>query len=88
MNLFCMTLCVAKLNEWDDSEFGVSCRKKSGEKEGWTRESVVLILSDRLDENVTQWIEVSSRLIWVKVKFGVERWASVYNVVVLEDLNV
>ena len=56
-----------------ETDFGVVSGRKSFVEEGWAREGVVLLLSDRLAGGVTEW-KVSSRLMWVKVKLGIERW--------------
>ena len=72
-----LALSETKLKGTGECDFGVVNGRKSGVEEGWAREGVVLILSDRLASSVTEWKEVSSRLMWVKVKLGVERWAFV-----------
>ena len=53
-----------------ECDFGVVCGRKSGVEEGWACEGVVLLLGDRLAGGVAKWKEVSSRLMWVKVKLG------------------
>ena len=72
-----LALSVTKLKGEGESDFGVVSGKKSGVEEGWAREGVVLLLSDRLAGGVTEWKEVSSRLMWVNVKLGIERWVFV-----------
>ena len=72
-----LALSETKLKGKGECEFGAVSGRKSGVEEGRAREGVVLILSDRLASSVTEWKEVSPRLMWVKVKLGVERWAFV-----------
>ena len=73
-----LALSETKLKGTGECDFGVVNGRKSGVEEGWAREGVVLILSDRLASSVTEWKEVSSRLMWVKVKLGVERWVKYF----------
>lgn len=54
-------------------ESATSVRRAAGR----AREGVALLLSKRLAENVTEWMEVSSRLICVKLKLDVDWWAVV-----------
>ena len=46
-----------------ECDFGVVSGRKSSVEEGWAREGVVLLLSDRLTGGATEWEEVSSRLL-------------------------
>ena len=70
-------LSETKFKGTGECEFGVINGRQSSVEEGWAREDVMIVFSDRLASNVTEWKEVSSRLMWVKVKLGVERWAFV-----------
>ena len=72
-----LALSETKLKGVDEGDFGVANGRKSGVEEVWAPEGVVLILSDRLTSSVTEWKEVSSRLMWVSVKLRVERRAFV-----------
>ena len=49
-----------------------------GEVVGRAREGVALLLSGRLMRCVVEWKEVSSRLMWVRVKIERERELGVY----------
>ena len=49
----------------------------SGVERGRARKSVALLLSERMVNNVVEWKEVSSRLMWVGVRMGRECWAFV-----------
>ena len=46
----------------------------SGVAAGRAREGVALLLSGRLMRCIVDWKEVSSRLMWVRVKIERERW--------------
>ena len=58
-------------------KFGDVLGRVSGVRSGRAREGVALLLSDRVNERVIEWKEVSSRLMWVKVKWGCEMWVFV-----------
>lgn len=63
-----LALSETKLQGRVKCEFDEVSRRKSGGQEGF-----VLILRDRLASNVAECKEVSSRVMWVKVKLGIER---------------
>ena len=69
-----LALSETKLKGRGECDFGAVCGRKSGVEEGWAREGVVLLLSDRCAGGGLEWKEVSSILMWVKVKLGIERW--------------
>ena len=54
--------------------FGKVVGRVSGAAGGRTREDVVLLLREWLLRCVVEWKEVSSRLIWVRVKIEQENW--------------
>ena len=56
--------------------FGEVVGRVSGGAGGRARERVALLLSGRLMRCVVEWKEVSSRLVWVRVK--IERELGVY----------
>ena len=72
-----LALSETKLKGKAECDFGVVSGRESGVEEGWAREGVVLLLSDRVAGGITEWKEVSSRWMWVKVKLGIERWVFV-----------
>ena len=49
----------------------------SGVERGRAREGVALLLSEWMGNKVVEWKEVSSRLMWVRVRMGRECWAFV-----------
>jgi len=49
-----------------ECEFGVVSGSKSGAEKGWTRQGVMLLLSDRLAAGVTECKKVCSRLMCVR----------------------
>ena len=49
----------------------------SGVERGRAREGVALLLSEWMENKVVEWKEVSSRLMWVRVRMGRECWAFV-----------
>ena len=53
--------------------FGEVVGRASGVAAGRAREGVALLLSGRLMTCVVEWKEVSSRLMWVRVKIERER---------------
>ena len=46
----------------------------SGVERGRAREGVALLLSEWMGNKVVEWKEVSSRLMWVRVRMGRECW--------------
>ena len=58
--------------------FGEVVGRVSGVAVGRAREGVALLLSERLMRCVVEWKEVSSRLMWVRVKIERERESWVF----------
>ena len=73
-------LSETKLKGRGEVPFGSVVGRKSGVRTGRAREGVALLVSDRVKEKVSEWKEVSARMMWVKVKWGCETWVflSVY----------
>ena len=69
-----LALSETKMKGKGESVFGAVKGRISGVMNGRAREGVGLLLSERLMACVVEWKEVSSRLMWVKVKFGCEVW--------------
>ena len=69
-----LALSETKMKGKGESVFGAVKGRISGVMNGRAREGVGLLLSERLMTCVVEWKEVSSRLMWVKVKFGCEVW--------------
>ena len=57
--------------------FGGVTGRVSGVERGRAREGVALVLSEWKLNKVVEWKEVSSRLMWVRVRIGKECWAFV-----------
>ena len=57
-----------------EAEFGEVVGRISGVERGRAREGVALLLSERMVNKVIAWKEVSSRLMWVRVRIGREYW--------------
>ena len=66
-----------KLKGRGEREFGPVKGRVSGVIDGRGREGVGLLLSEEMKENVREWCEVSSRLMWVRVQLGIEKWVFV-----------
>ena len=49
----------------------------SGVERGRAREGVAILMSERMKQKLVEWKEVSSRLLWVRVKIGRECWSFV-----------
>ena len=58
--------------------FGEVVGRVSGVAVGRAREGVALLLSGRMMRCVVEWKEVSSRLMWVRVKIERERVGCLY----------
>ena len=71
-------LGVTKLKGKGDVMFGEVVGRVSGVAAGREREGVALLLSGRLIRCVVEWKEVSSRLMWVRVKIERERVGCLY----------
>ena len=57
--------------------FGGVTGRVSGVEGGRAREGVALVLNEWMLSKVVEWKEVSSRLMWVRVRLGKECWAFV-----------
>lgn len=72
-----LALSETKVRGTGEVEFGCVTGRVSGVERGRAREGVALILSERVLKEVIEWREVSSRLLWVKVRLGCEKWVFV-----------
>ena len=72
-----LALCETKMKGKGNSEFGEVIGRISGVEGGRAREGVALLLSERMMKMVVAWKEVSSRLMWVRVRLGRECWVFV-----------
>ena len=72
-----LALCETKMKGKGEAEFGEVTGRISGVERGRAREGVALLLSERMVKKVVSWKEVSSRLMWVRVRIGRECWAFV-----------
>ena len=66
-----------KMKGRGEREFGSVQGRVSGVTNGRGREGVGLLLSEEMKKNVKEWCEVSSRLMWVRVQLGIEKWVFV-----------
>ena len=72
-----LALCETKMKGTGEAKFGEVTGRISGVERGRAREGVALLLSERMMKKVVTWKEVSSRLMWVRVRLGRECWAFV-----------
>ena len=72
-----LALNETKMKGRGEVEFGRMKGRISGVMGGRAREGVALVLSEWLMKLVVEWKEVSSRLMWVRVRLGRECWAFV-----------
>ena len=72
-----LALSETKMKGKGEREFGSVNGRVSGVVRGRAREGVALLLSTDVLNSVVEWKEVSSRLMWAKVKFGKEMWVFV-----------
>ena len=72
-----LALCEKKMKGKGEVAFGGVTGRVSGVERGRAREGVVLLLSEWMGNKVVEWKEVSSRLMWVRVRMGRECWAFV-----------
>ena len=70
-----LALCETKMRGRGEVFGGVEGRHSG--VNGRAKEGVAILLSEEVKGRVTEWGEVSSRLMWVKLKFGQERWVIV-----------
>ena len=71
-----LALCETKM-KGKEVAFGEVTGTVSGVERGRVREGVALLLSEWMVNKVVEWKEVSSRLMWVRVRMGRECWAFV-----------
>ena len=72
-----LALCETKLKGKGEMMFGEVEGRVSGIERGRAREGVAILLSEWMKNRVIEWKEVSSRLMWVRVRLGREMWAFV-----------
>ena len=72
-----LALCETKMKGKGEVAFGEVTGRVSGVERGRAREGVALLLSEWMVNKVVEWKEVSSRLMWVRVRMGRECWAFV-----------
>ena len=72
-----LALSETKMKGKGEIEFGSVSGRRSGVGRGRAREGVALLVSPDVQNGVMEWKEVSSRLMWMKVKFGQEIWVFV-----------
>ena len=72
-----LALCETKMKGKGEVAFGEVTGRVSGVERGRAREGVALLLSEWMGNKVVEWKEVSSRLMWVRVRMGRECWAFV-----------
>ena len=70
-------LSETKMKGKGECKFGDVEGRMSGVLRGRAREGVAILLSKRVLRRVVEWKEVSSRLMWVRVKWGKENWVFV-----------
>ena len=69
-----LALSETKMKGKGECQFGCVSGRRSGVDRGRAREGVAILVSARVLQCVQEWKEVSSRLMWVKVKFEQELW--------------
>ena len=72
-----LALYEAKMKGKAEVAFGEVTGRVSGVERGRARERVALLLSEWMVNKVVEWKEVSSKLMWVRVRMGRECWAFV-----------
>ena len=70
-----LALCETKMKGKGEVAFGEVTGRVSGVERGRAREGVALLLSEWMGNKVVEWKEVSSRLMWVRVRMVRECWA-------------
>ena len=70
-----LALCETKMKGKGEVAFGEVTGRVSGVERGRAREGVALLLSEWMGNKAVEWKEVSSRLMWVRVRMGRECWA-------------
>ena len=77
MGIDVLALCETKMKGKGEVAFGEVTGRVSGVERGRAREGVALFLSEWMGNTVVEWKEVSSRLMWARVRMGRECWAFV-----------
>ncbi len=72
-----LSLNETKMKGTGEREFGDVIGRVSGVVNGRAREGVALLVSERMQDCVKEWKEVSARLMWVRMKLGHESWVFV-----------
>ena len=72
-----LALSETKMKGKGEMAFGEVKGRVSGVERGRAREGVALVLSEWMLKRVVEWKEVSSRLMWVRVRLGKECWVFV-----------
>ena len=72
-----LALSATKMRGKGERKFGPVLGRVSGVMGGRCREGVGLLLSNELMKNVKEWCEVSSRIMWVRLQLGIEKWVFV-----------
>ena len=72
-----LALCKMKMKGKGEVAFDEVTSRVSGVERGRAREGVALLLSEWMVNKVMEWKEMSSRLMWVRVRIGRECWAFV-----------
>ena len=72
-----LALSETKMKGKGEVAFGEVPGRVSGVMRGRAKEGVALLLSEWMVSKVVEWKEVSSRLMWVRVRLGKECWAFV-----------
>ena len=72
-----LALSETKMKGKGEVTFGEMTGRVSGVERGRAREGVALLLSEWMVSKVVEWKEVSSRLMWVRVRLGRECWGFV-----------
>ena len=72
-----LALSETKMKGKGEVVFGGVGGRRSGVEDGRAREGVAILLSEEIRKCVTEWREESSRLMWVRLKFGREGWVIV-----------
>ena len=67
-----LALCETKMKGKGEVAFGEVTGRVSGVERGRAREGVALLLSEWMENKVVEWKEMSSRLMWVRVRMGRE----------------
>ena len=76
-NFDVLALSETKLKGRGQVKFGCMYGRVSGITRGRAREGVALLLKEELLQHVVEWREVSSRIMWVKMKMGLNVWVFV-----------